>query len=266
MRQMFAISRKELISTFGSPLALIFIGTFLLITLFTFFWIEGFFARGIADLRPLFRWMPLLLIFLVAALTMRQWSEEQRSGTLEVLLTWPIKPWKLVMGKFWATLFLVALALALTIGLPITVFLLGNLDWGPVIGGYLAALLLAAAYIAMGLFISSRTDNQIVALILTALLGGFFYLLGNSGVLGFLGSGVGEIFRALGTSSRFESIERGVVDIRDLIYYFSLTVLFLTLNIHSLDKQRWGKGKGTHSYRFDRSLGVFSCCSEFDFA
>ena len=118
---------------------------------------------------------------------MRQWSEEQRSGTLEVLLTWPIKPWKLVMGKFWATLFLVALALALTIGLPITVFLLGNLDWGPVIGGYLAALLLAAAYIAMGLFISSRTDNQIVALILTALLGGFFYLLGNSGVLGFFG-------------------------------------------------------------------------------
>ena len=253
---MFAISRKELISTFGSPLALIFIGTFLLITLFTFFWVEGFFARGIADLRPLFRWMPLLLVFLVAALTMRQWSEEQRSGTLEILLTWPIKPWKLVMGKFWATLFLVALALALTIGLPITVFVLGNLDWGPVIGGYLAALLLAAAYIAMGLFVSSRTDNQIVALILTALLGGFFYLLGRSGLLGFVGSGFDDIFRALGTSSRFESIERGVVDLRDLVYYLSLTIFFLVLNIFSLDRKRWGKGNNTLAYRSNRSLGV----------
>ncbi len=130
--------------------------------------------------------------------------------------------------------------------------MLGNLDWGPVIGGYLAALLLAAAYIAMGLFISSRTDNQIVALILTTLSGGFFYLLG----LGFTGSGFDEILRALGTSSRFESIERGVVDVRDLVYYFSLTVLFLTLNIFSLDKQRWGKGENTREYRFDHSLGV----------
>ncbi len=253
---MFAISRKELISTFGSPLALIFIGTFLLITLFTFFWVEGFFARGVADMRPLFRWMPLLLVFLVATLTMRQWSEEQRSGTLEVLMTWPIKPWKLVMGKFWAILFLVTLALALTIGLPLTVSALGNLDWGPVIGGYLAALLLAAAYIAMGLFVSSRTDNQIVALILTTLLGGFFYLLGRSSLLGFAGLGFDETFRALGTSSRFESIERGVIDLRDLVYYLSLTILFLVLNIFSLDRSRWGKGENTQAYRFDRSLGV----------
>lgn len=254
MRQIFAISRKELISTFGSPLALIFIGTFLLLTLFTFFWVEGFFARGIADLRPLFNWMPLLLVFLVAALTMRQWSEEQRSGTLEILLTLPIKPWKLVIGKFWAMLLLVALALLLTIGLPITVFFLGNLDLGPVIGGYLAALLLASAYIAMGLFVSSRTDNQIVALILTVLLGGFFYLLGSSNLSNSLW---GEILHAIGTSSRFESIERGVVDLRDLIYYLSLTIIFLLLNILSLDKKRWGTGHNTRNYRFRNSFRVW---------
>ncbi len=229
MRQILAITRKELRSIFGSPLALIFIGTFLLITLFSFFWVERFFARGVADVRPLFVWMPLLLVFLVAALTMRQWSEEQRSGTLEMLLTLPMKPWKMVIGKFLATMTLVALALALTLGLPITVSILGNLDWGPVIGGYLAALLLASAYTAMGLFISSRTDNQIVALILTVLLGEAFYLLGSSGVLGFV-SGIGDtILRALGTSSRFESIERGVVDLRDLVYYLSLTIIFLLL-------------------------------------
>src|SRR5512136_1522063 len=176
MKQVWAVARKELGTYFGSPLAMIFVGAFLAVTLFVFFWVETFFARNIADVRPLFRWMPVLLLFLVAALTMRQWSEEQRSGTLEVLFTLPVNRVKLVLGKFLAVMALVALALALTLFLPITVAILGNLDWGPVFGGYLAALLLATAYAAIGLFISSRTDNQIVALILTALLCGLFYL------------------------------------------------------------------------------------------
>ena len=103
--------------------------------------------------------MPVLLIFLVAALTMRQWSEEERSGTLEVLLTLPITSLQLVVGKFLAVLALVGVSLALTGFLPVTVSLLGNLDWGPVVGGYLAAILLAAAYSAIGLFVSSRPDN-----------------------------------------------------------------------------------------------------------
>ena len=169
MKQTLSITRKELAGYFGSPMALIFVGAFLAVTLFAFFWVDTFFARGIADVRPLFRWMPVLMIFLVAALTMRQWSEEQRAGTLEVLLTLPVSKVQLVLGKFLAVMALVALALALTLFLPITVSLLGNLDWGPVIGGYLAALLMAAAYAAIGLFVSSRTDNQIVALILTVL-------------------------------------------------------------------------------------------------
>ena len=100
MRQILSVTRKELDSYFGSPMALIFLGAFLAVTLFTFFWVETFFVRGIADIRPLFEWMPLLLIFLVAALTMRQWSEEQRAGTLEMLLTLPVIPWQLVVGKF----------------------------------------------------------------------------------------------------------------------------------------------------------------------
>jgi len=252
MRQTISITRKELTGYFGSPMALIFVGVFLAATLFTFFWVDAFFSRGIADVRPMFRWMPILLIFLVAALTMRQWSEEERSGTLEMLLTLPTRLIQLVLGKFLGVLALVAVALLLTLFLPLTVSLLGNLDWGPVFGGYLAALLLAAAYTAIGLFVSSRTDNQIVALILTVLVGGLFYLVGTQGITAFFGDDIAEIMRAIGAGSRFESIERGVIDLRDLLYYLSLTVLFLSLNVISLDSKRWSSGEQTRGHR--RSL------------
>jgi ABC-2 type transport system permease protein len=254
MKQALSITRKELEGYFGSPMALIFVGVFLAVTLFSFFWVDTFFARGIADVRPLFRWMPLLLIFLVAALTMRQWSEEERSGTLEVLLSLPVSRIQLVTGKFLAVMTLVAVALGLTVFLPITVEMLGNLDWGPVVGGYLAALLLAAAYTAIGLFLSSRTDNQIVSLILTVLLCGLFYLVGSRGVTDFFGDRVSEILRAIGSGSRFESIERGVVDLRDLLYYLSLTGVFLTLNITSLHSKGWSSGERTRRYRRAISL------------
>ncbi len=249
MKEIMSITRKELDSYFGSPMALIFIGGFLAVNLFAFFWVDTFFARGLADVRPLFRWMPILLIFLVGALTMRQWSEEQRSGTLEILLTLPVHPVQLVLGKFVAVMALVVVALALTLFLPISVGLLGNLDPGPVVGGYLAAILLAAAYAALGLFLSSRTDNQIVALISTALLGGLLYLVGSRGVVDFWGGSVAEVLRAVGTGSRFESIERGVIDLRDLVYYLSLAGLFLALNVVSLDSKRWSMGQQTVRYR-----------------
>jgi len=249
MKQIMAIARKEFNTYFGSPMALIFVGVFLAATLFTFFWVDAFFARGIADVRPMFRWMPILLIFLVAALTMRQWSEEERSETLEMLLTLPVRTYQLVLGKFLGVMGLVITALALTLFLPITVSILGNLDWGPVFGGYLAAILLAAAYAAIGLFVSSRTDNQLVALILTGIIGGLFYLVGTQGLTAFFGDSIAEILRAIGSGSRFESIERGVVDLRDLVYYLSLTVLFLTFNVVSLDSKRWSTGEQTWPYR-----------------
>ncbi len=251
MKQILAIARKELNGYFGSPMALIFIGVFLVAAHFTFFWVDTFFARGVADVRPLFRWMPLLLVFLVAALTMRQWSAEAQSGTLEILLTLPIRTWQLVLGKFLAVLALVAVALALTFSLPVTVAMLGNLDWGPVIGGYLAALLMAAAYAALGLFISSRTRNEIVALILTVVAGGLFYFIGTRSITEFTGESVSNLLRALSTGSRFESIERGVIDLRDLVYYLSLTLLFLGLNMLSLDSLRWSHGSNTAAHRFN---------------
>src|SRR5690606_27606551 len=133
----------------------------------------------LADVRPLFEWLPLLLIFLVSAVTMRMWAEERRAGTLEVLLTLPVRTRDLVLGKFLAGVTLTALALALTLPLPLVVGTLGPLDPGPVIGGYVGALLLGALYVAIGLCVSSRTDNQVVSLMTTLVLGGLAYVVGS---------------------------------------------------------------------------------------
>jgi ABC-2 type transport system permease protein len=254
MKQVLAITRKELEGYFGSPLALIFVGVFLVITLFVFFWAEPFFLRGIADVRPLFEWMPALMILLVAALTMRQWSEEQRSGTLEVLLTLPVSEIQLVLGKFLAVMALVAVSLAMTLFVPVTVALLGDLDWGPVAGGYLAALLLAGGYAAIGLFVSSRTDNQIVALIMTALVCGVFYIVGSSGVAELFGGAAADVLRAIGSGSRFSSVQRGVVDLRDLIYYLSLCGVFLTLNVIFLRAKKWSEAEHGLGHRRSRTM------------
>jgi ABC-2 type transport system permease protein len=239
MHEITRVARKELWGFFASPVAYIFLGAFLGINLFVFFWVETFFARNLADARPLFDWMPVLLIFLAAALTMRMWSEERRAGTLETLMTLPVSPLTLVLGKFLAALGLVAVALVLTVPLPVTIALLGPLDWGPVLGGYLATLLLAAAYIAVGLFVSARTDNPIVSLIGTTLVCGVFYLLGSNALTGLFGHHAGEILKLLGTGSRFESITRGVIDVRDFYYYLSIVGVFLTLNVYMLERLRW---------------------------
>lgn len=233
------VARKEFRGFFASPAAYLFLGSFLAALLFVFFWVSTFFARNIADVRPLFQWLPLLLIFLVATLTMRSWSEERRAGTLESLLTAPLSPTALVLGKFSAALALVAIALLLTLPLPISVSLIGPLDWGPVIGGYLATLFLAAAYVAIGVYMSARTDNPIVALILTALVCGLFYLVGSSTLTNLFGHQIGGLLALLGTGTRFESITRGVLDLRDIYYYLSIVGVFLVLNRFSLERLAW---------------------------
>ncbi|MBW2273054.1 MAG: Gldg family protein [Deltaproteobacteria bacterium] len=232
------VARKEFRSYFQSPVAVIFLGIFLFSTLFSFFGSSAFFARNIADVRPLFEWLPLLLIFLVAAITMRQWSEERKMGTLEVLLTLPVTTRDMVLGKFLAGVALVALALAFTLPIPIMVSLIGDLDWGPVVGGYLGALLLGSTYLAIGLCVSARTDNQVVSLMLTLVIGGAIYLLGSDVVTAFFGNRGADLLRALGTGSRFTSIERGVLDLRDLVYYVGLAAFFLTLNWYFLELDR----------------------------
>jgi len=249
MGEILRIARKEFGGFFASPAAFLFLGAFLAVTLFVFFWVETFFARNIADIRPLFQWMPVLLVFLVAALTMRAWSEERRAGTLETLLTSPVRPLQLVLGKFLAGLALVAVALLLTLPLPLTVSVLGPLDWGPVVGGYLAALFLAASYVAIGLYMSSRTDNPIVALILTVVVCGVFYLIGSHMLTSLFGHGIGGVLALFGSGSRFDSITRGVLDLRDLYYYLSIVGVFLALNLFSLERLRWAGNPASRRHR-----------------
>ncbi len=239
MNKVIRIARKEFTTFFSSPVAYIFMGAFLAVNLFIFFWVETFFATNITEVRPLFKWMPILLIFLTAAVTMRLWAEEKRAGTLEFLLTSPARPIALVMGKFLGCFALVLLSLLLTLPLPITVSFMGSLDWGPVMGGYLAALFLAASYIAIGLYVSVKSDNQIVSLITTVLVCSFFYLLGSDMLTGFFGTKGAEILQLLGTGSRFDSIIRGVIDFRDLYFYLSIMGVFLCLNVLGLEKIRW---------------------------
>ncbi len=257
MSDVVRIARKELAAFFSSPAAFIFIGAFLAALLFIFFWVDRFFARNIADVRPLFEWMPVLLIFLISAMTMRMWSEERRAGTLEFLMTAPVKPLHLVLGKFLACLALVGIVLALTLPLPVTVSVLGPLDWGPVIGGYLATLALASAYIAIGLFVSSRTDNQIVSLIVTALICGGFYVLGSDALTSLFGNDGGEVLRLAGSGSRFNSIARGVIDFRDIYYYLSIFGVFLALNLYSLESLRWSaEGQSKKHFQWRLAAGL----------
>ncbi len=245
------IARKEITLFFASPVAYLFLASFAAISLFIFFWGEAFFARNIADVRPLFEWMPVLLIFLCSTLTMRLWSEERRAGTLEYVLTQAVPLWHFVVGKFLGCLYLLLIALLITLPLPATVAIIGDLDWGPVFAGYLATLFLGAVYLSIGLFVSARSDNQIVSLITASVMSGVFYLLGTPVITDFFGNQSGELLRLFGTGSRFDSITRGVIDIRDIYYYISLVLVFLSLNVLALEKQRWiTDGKQPHHQRW----------------
>ncbi len=237
----WSIAKKEFSTYFSSPVAFIFLGTFSAVCLFIFFWVEQFFARNIVDARPLFEWMPILLIFLSAALTMKMWSEERRMETLEFLFTMPVRTLHLVLGKFLACLGLVAIALALTVGVPATVSFMGRLDWGPVLGAYTASLLLAAAYCSIGLYISSRNESQIASLILTTVICFLFYLLGSLTLGSLVGHEWAEYLGLAATGVRFESITRGILDLRDIYYYVSVVGVFLALNVFSLERLRWSR-------------------------
>jgi ABC-2 type transport system permease protein len=239
MSRVRVVAARELRSYFNSPIAYVFLLAFVGAALFTFFNVKAFFARGQSDLRSLFEAVPLLTLLLVPALTMRLWAEEAKSGTLEVLLTLPARDHELVLGKFFASWALLGVGLALTLPLAFTVAGLGQLDWGPVVGGYVGAMLLGGAYLAVGQFVSALTENQILAFILAFLVCMALYGIGTEAFSGLFADRTGAVLRGLATGSRFESIARGVLDLRDLVYYVSLTAFFLAASIGALRAKRW---------------------------
>jgi ABC-2 type transport system permease protein len=239
MRNVLAIARREIRSAFNSPVAYAVILGYLLFTGIYLYFIRAFYAVGQADLRPYFTIMPLVLSLLVPALTMRSWAEERRLGTYELLLTLPIAEGQLVLGKFLSSFALAALAILLTIPVPLCASMLGSFDVGILVTQYLGVLLEAAAAVAIGEWISSLAKNQV-----SAFVGSVFALLVLvlvDRVSGFLGAGglLASLLDWLSLSFHYDSFSRGVVDTRDLAYYLSASVLFLYLSAWGLTRRKW---------------------------
>jgi ABC-2 type transport system permease protein len=243
MRTFYAIFKKEFRSYFNSPIAYICITVFLIVSNWWFLSLRGFFVVGQASMRGFFGLMPMMFLFFVPAISMRMWAEEKKLGTMEILMTLPVKDYQVVLGKFFASFCFLALTVVLTFPLIITIAVLGDPDGGPIIGSYLGVLLMGAAYLAIGLFISSLTENQVIAFLISMAIIFILMIIGADMVLfsvdDFLGGFLVPIFSYLSLWKHFDSIGRGVIDSRDLIYYFSVTGFFLYLNVRKLETGKW---------------------------
>ena len=237
MHPIWVIAKRELNSYFDSPIAYIVIIAFLGFSGF-FTWLYGadVFIRKQADLAVFFNVARWTLFFFIPAITMRQLAEERKTGTIELLLTKAVSNRQVVWGKFLSCFLMVGIALLFTLPYYITITQLGDADHGAIISGYFGLLLMSAAYISIGLFASSITNNQIVAFLLALFIGIFFHLLFDvmaSGATGFWG----ELFTTLSLSRHYDSITRGVIDSKDLIYFVSIVVMGLSLSEFSLTKR-----------------------------
>jgi ABC-2 type transport system permease protein len=229
---MISILKKEFNSFFSSPIAYLVIGFFLLINgLFLWFFNDDFniLNAGFADVSPFFYLAPWVLLFLIPAITMKSFADENNNRTIELLKTKPISDWHIVLGKFWASFLLTIIAIIPTITYVFTVYKLGNpignIDFGSTIGSYIGILFLAATYTSVGLFTSIITKNQIVAFIFGVFIT-FLLFYGFDAVSNSFGND-SLLIQKLGINEHFKSISRGVIDTRDLIYFVSVTVFFL---------------------------------------
>jgi ABC-2 type transport system permease protein len=223
MQQVTHIMGKELKDFFISPIAYIVIAVFLLVTGWLFF--STFFVYNQADMRNFFNLLPMTFAFVVPAITMRLFAEELNTGSYETLLTLPVTFREIVLGKFLAGALFVSAVLVPTLAYPVFISLMGELDWGPVIGGYAGAVMLGAAFTAIGLFASALTRNQIIAFIVGALI--CFTLTTVDRMLFFFPAPLLEIVDYIGASSHFQNVAKGVIDSRDILYFLSLVFLGL---------------------------------------
>lgn len=242
---MISIFNKEISGFFSSMVAYVIMGVFLLVT-GLFLWVfpdSSILDYGYAGLDSFFNISPYLFMFLIPAITMRSLAEEQKDGTFELLATRPLRDWDIVLGKFFASLAIVILALLPTLIYYITVYQLGvtqgNVDTGAVIGSYLGLIFLGAAFTSIGLFTSSLSKNQIIAFTFAVFLS-FFAFSGFDSMSSILSlQGIAGVLTGLGISEHYQSISRGVLDTRDLIYFLSFTALFLLITKTILGGRKW---------------------------
>jgi len=234
MGNILSIFRREFRSYFDSPVAYIVIIFFLLIA--GYFFTSNLFLMDQANLRTLFGIVPLLFVLFLPAVAMRLVAEEKKSGTIELLLTYPIRDSEIVIGKYLAALGLVTVLLLFTLVYPITLSTLGNLDVGQTFAGYLGLFLMAAAYLAIGVFASSITENQIVAYIVALAISFFFFILDK--ILFFVPASLANIMEYLAIEYHFQNVARGVVDTRNLVYFFSMIFVGLLMASHALSRRK----------------------------
>jgi len=226
---------KELRSYFNSPVAYIVIVVFLAIL--GWFFTSNLFIANISSLRTVFETTPFLLLFFAPAMTMRLISEEKKTGTLEILLTKPVHEHEIILGKFFAAWALYFFTLVPTFSYFLSVSLLGTLDIGPVIGGYVGLLLVGAVFLAVSVFGSSLTENQVVAFIVSFLIVFILFMLDK--VLFYVPASIASILEYLSIDYHFSNIARGVIDSRNILYYLSATAFTLLLGTVALQKRRW---------------------------
>ncbi|MCH7589899.1 Gldg family protein [PVC group bacterium] len=239
------ILKREISAYFNSPIAYIF--TIVFVVLSASMYMTYFFLAGRADMRNFFSLLPIILSVFLPAMTMRLWAEERKGNTLELLLTFPMRTSQLVLGKYFASLLFYLFSLAGTLLIPVMLVLIGEPDLGPIVGGYIGAVLIGAFYLALGIFISGICRDQIVAFILSMMACFFFYLSGldfmAQTIDGWI-SGVGTFLKDnLGMTKHFSGFEKGVVDVRDIIYFFVMTTIFLVLNVLGLEDRMRPKAK-----------------------
>ncbi len=242
MRATLAIFRRELRGYFITPVAYVFIVIFLFLNGMFTFYLGDFYERGQADLQPFFIWHPWLYLFLVPALGMRLWAEERRTGTIELLMTLPVSATQAVLGKFLAAWVFTGIALALTFPVWLTVNYLGDPDNGVIVAGYLASLLMAGAFLAISGCLSALTKNQVIAFVVAVVVSFLFTVSGMPLVLDFFSAwapqALVDTIASFSFLGNFSDMTRGVIDLRHIVFFGSLIVLWLFANVIAIDHIR----------------------------
>jgi ABC-2 type transport system permease protein len=234
MNIVWVIFKRELAAYFSTPLAYVFIVIFLALTGALTFFLGGFFDRGQADLQPFFSFHPWIYLFLIPAVAMRLWAEERKTGTVEMLMTLPISTTTAVIGKFLAAWAFVAIAVVLTFPLWLTVNYLGDPDNGVILASYFGSLIMAGAFLAIGSFVSALTKNQVIAFVISAAVCFLFLMSGvelvQSAFTGWAPRFLIDAVTSMSFLTHFQAITRGVIDLRDLVFFLSIIVAFLYAN------------------------------------
>lgn len=236
MQKIYFVWKREVSAYFSSVVAYVVAVLFLLIT-GALFWLNYFQELNLLSLRPYFNQAPLFLAFFAPAITMGLLATEKRSGTLQLMMTMPVSDFQIVTGKFLAALTLLGVVFLMTLPYPITLSQLGDLDWGATIAGYVGLLLLGGAYAAIGIMASSWTQDQVVAILIAFSISFFLYLIDH--LVGQPTGGMAYAVQYLSTNFHFQNIARGVIDLRDVIYYLSVITVSLVVAQASIASRRW---------------------------